>query len=418
MLAILASVAALLLGVAILNTGNGLFGTFLALRMSLEGFPTEVTGLIMSAYYLGLVIGARSCHRIINRVGHIRAFSAFAATVSTIVLIAGFYVSPYVWGAMRATLGFCFAGLFMVVESWLNARVGTARRGQLFSLYMMVSYTALGLGQLLLNLYNPLGRDFFMIAALLYSASLIPLALTSAATPTPVGSSTFGFASLYRVSPLGVLACVASGLVTSSLYGMGAVFAQGSGFAVSEVSYFMGTAITSGLLFQYPIGRLSDRYDRRVVLIAVALATAVVSLGMAALAGVSKVALIVLASVYGGLSFTLYPLAVSHANDFLEPGDTVKASGGLLLSWGIGASAGPLAAAALMGRLGPRGLFVFVAAVTVVLSLFAFWRMTRRPSVPAAEKSAFAPPTGMTPVGAEAGRADELPSLAAEAGDG
>ncbi|HUI18330.1 MAG TPA: MFS transporter [Alphaproteobacteria bacterium] len=406
MLAILASVAALLLGVAILNTGNGLFGTFLSLRMSLEGFPTEVTGLIMSAYYVGLVVGARTCHSIINRVGHIRAFSAFAATVSTIVLVAGFYVSPYAWGAMRAVLGFCFAGLFMVVESWLNARVGTARRGQLFSLYMMVSYSALGLGQLLLNLYDPRGRDFFMIAALLYSASLIPLALTSAATPTPVATSTLDFSALYRISPLGVLACVASGLVTSALYGMGAVFAQGSGFKVSEVSYFMGAAITSGLLFQYPLGRLSDRYDRRVVIVAVALATAVVSLGMAALAGRSEAALIALVCLYGGLSFTLYPLGVSHANDFLEPRDTVKASGGLLLSWGVGASAGPLAAAAVMARLGPRGLFLFVAGVTVLLALFTLWRMTRRPSVPAAAKRVFKPTTGMTAVGAEAGRTD------------
>ena len=356
---------------------------------------------------MGLVIGARTCHHIINRVGHIRAFSALAATVSTVVLVAGFFISPYVWGAMRAILGFCFAGLFMVVESWLNARVGTARRGQLFSLYMMVSYTALGLGQLLLNLYDPYSRDFFMIAALLYSASLIPLALTSAVTPTPVASSTLDFSALYRVSPLGVLACVASGLVTSSLYGMGAVFAQGSGFKVSEVSYFMGAAITSGLLFQYPLGRISDRYDRRYVIVGVALATAFVSLGMAALAGYSKLTLIALACLYGGFSFTLYPLGVAHANDFLEPRDTVKASGGLLLSWGLGASAGPLAAAALMGRLGPRGLFVFVAGVTVLLALFALWRMTRRPSVAAGAKSAFAPPTGMTPVGAEAGRAPE-----------
>ncbi|MFI4986620.1 MAG: MFS transporter [Alphaproteobacteria bacterium] len=404
MLALLASVAALLLGVAILNTGNGLFGTFLSLRMTLEAFPTEVTGLIMSAYYVGLIVGARTCHRIINRVGHIRAFSAFAAMVSTLALVAGFFISPWVWGIMRAILGFCFAGLFMVVESWLNARVGTARRGQLFSLYMMVSYLALGAGQLLLGLYDPYSRDFFMIAALLFSASLIPLALTSAEMPQLAETSTLDFAALYRVSPLGVLACVASGLITSSLYGMGAVFAQASGLNVSEVSYFMGAAITSGLLFQYPIGRISDRIDRRSVIVAVALLTAIVSLGMAALAGHDKRALIALACLYGGFSFTLYPLGVSHANDFLEPRDTVKASGGLLLSWGLGASAGPLLAAALMGRLGPPGLFVFVAATAVLLALFALWRMTRRPGVPAAEKSVFAPPTGMTSVGTEAGR--------------
>jgi MFS family permease len=411
MLALLASVAALLLGVTIINTGNGLFSTFLSLRMTLEGFSTETTGLVMSAYYLGLIVGARTCDRLINRVGHIRAFSALAAGVSTIVLVAGFFVSPYVWGAMRATLGFCFAGLFMVVESWLNARAGSATRGQLFSLYMMVGYLATGSGQLLLNIYDSYSRDFFMIAALLYSASLVPLALTSAETPQPVPSSRLGFTRLYRDSPLGVLGCVASGLVTSALYGMGAVFAKASGLGVGHVSYFMSAAIMSGLLFQYPIGRLSDRMDRRYVIVGVALLTATVSVAIALVAAqglptrTAKFAVIALACLFGGFSFTLYPLGVSHANDFLEARDRVKASGGLLLSWGVGASFGPLAASTFMSRMGAAGLFVYTAAVSVILALFALWRMTRRPSVPAAAKDAFAPPSGVTPVGVEAGRA-------------
>lgn len=404
MLPLFMSVAALMLGAALLNTGNGAFSTFLAVRMSIEGFPTEVTGLVMSAYFLGLGLGTRLCDRIINRVGHIRAFGAFAAVVSAVVLLAGFFVSPYVWGAMRAMLGFCFAGLFMIVESWLNTRATVATRGQLFSMYMMISYLTLGAGQFVVGLRDPHSRDFFMIAALFYSLAVIPVALTRSASPAPVQASSLGFAALYRVSPLGVLACVGSGLVSSSLYGMGPVYAQRIGFSVTETSYFMGAAVLSGLILQYPIGRISDRYDRRAVIVVVALLTAAASLGLVALTGHTKLAIIALACLYGGLSFTLYPLGVSHANDFLEAKDAIKASGGLILSWGLGAVFGPLAASALMGKLGPRGLFIFVAIVTVALALFALWRMTRRPTVPPAQKEPFAPPTGMTPVGAEAAK--------------
>ena len=404
MLTLFMSVAALMLGVAILNFGNGLFGTFLSLRMNLEAFPTEVTGLVMSAYYAGFVVGAYRCDRIINRVGHIRAFAAFAAAVSAVALVAAFFVSPSVWGVMRATLGFCLAGVFMVTESWLNMRATASTRGRLFSMYMMVSYLATGGGQLLLGLRDPRSQDFFMIAALSYSFSLIPLALTSAETPAPVASSKLDLSALYRISPLGVLTCLGAGLVVSSFYGMGAVFAQEAGFTVSEVSYFMGAAIFGGLALQWPVGRLSDRYDRRMVIFAVAVLTAVPSLGLATIAGTDKALVIGLACLYGGFSFTLYPLAVAHANDFVAAKDAVKASGGLLLSWGIGASCGPLAAAAMMGRLGPRGLFLFVAAVTVALALFTLWRMTQRPTVPAEQKERFAPLSAHTPVGAEAAR--------------
>ena len=404
MLALFMSVAALMLGVAILSFGNGLFGTFLSLRMNLEAFPTEVTGLVMSAYYAGFVVGAYRCDRIINRVGHIRAFAAFAAAVSAVALVAAFFVSASVWGAMRMTLGFCLAGVFMVTESWLNMRASAATRGRLFSMYMMVSYLATGGGQLLLGLRDPRSHDFFIVAALFYSLSLIPLALTSAATPPPVAASKLDLSALYRVSPLGVLTCLGAGLVVSSLYGMGAVFAQETGFTVSEVSYFMGAAIFGGLAMQWPVGRLSDRYDRRMVIFAIAVLTTLSSLGLATLSGTDKVPVIALAALYGGFSFTLYPLAVAHANDFVAAKDAVKASGGLLLSWGIGASCGPLAAAAMMGHFGPRGLFLFVAVVTVSLALFTLWRMTQRPTVPAEQKERFAPLSGHTPVGVEAAR--------------
>jgi MFS family permease len=413
---LIASVAALLLGVAIINTGNGMFSTFLSLRMSIVGFPAEVIGLVMSAYYVGMAVGTRTCDGLINRVGHIRAFATFAALVSATVLISAFFISPYVWGAMRATLGFCFAGLFMVVESWLNARATAGTRGRLLSLYMMVSYLALTVGQLLLDLRDPRTRDFFLLAAFFYSLSLVPLMLTSATTPGLVRASRLGLRALYAISPLGVLACLSSGIVTASLYGMGAIFARKTGFDLTGVSYFMGAAVFGGLLLQWPIGRLSDRYDRRYVILAVASATAAASLALVLLAGEAQWAVIALVCLYGGFSFSLYPLGVAHANDFVAAEDAVKASGGLVLSWGLGASLGPIAASVLMGVLGPRGLFVFLAAVMTGLALFTLWRMRQRPTVPPAQKEPFAPPAGVTPVGEAAARAEAV-QLRGEAGD-
>lgn len=416
---LIVSVAALLLGVALINTGNGMFSTFLSLRMSIAGFPAEITGLVMSAYYVGMAVGTRTCDGLINRVGHIRAFATFAALVSATVLISAFFVSPYVWGAMRVILGFCFAGLFMVVESWLNARATVGTRGRLLSLYMMVSYLALTVGQLLLVLRDPRTRDFFLLTAFFYTLSLVPLMLTSAKTPGPVRTSHFGLRALYTISPLGVLACLSSGIVTASLYGMGAIFARKTGFDLTDVSYFMGAAVFGGLLLQWPIGRLSDRYDRRYVILGASIATAVTSLALVALAGDAKAAVIVLVCLYGGFSFSLYPLGVAHANDFVAAEDAVKASGGLVLSWGLGASVGPIAASALMVALGPRGLFVFLAAVMAGLTLFTLWRMRQRPTVPPTQKEPFVPPAGVTPVGEAAARAEavELRGDAGPAGE-
>jgi MFS family permease len=253
-------------------------------------------------------------------------------------------------------------------------------------------------------LRDPHGNDFFLIGVLFYCLAALPVSLTSATSPSPVRASRLSFGALYRISPLGVLACIGSGLANSALYGMGPVYAQGNGFSLAETSYFMGAAVLSGLLLQYPIGRLSDRYDRRSVIVAVEILSAAASIGLVLLTGKDKLALVALVCVYGGFSFTLYPLGVSHANDFLDAKDAVKAAGGLILAWGLGASVGPLAASATMGALGPGGLFVFVAAVDVLLALFALWRMTRRPTVPAQAKGAFAPRGGMTPVGAEAAK--------------
>lgn len=385
----LLSISSLLTGVAILVVGNGLFTTFMALRMTAEKFPTGAVGLVMSAYFVGLVWGSHRCVRIVEQVGHIRTFAALAALAAASVLLAGFIVTPIAWMAIRGLLGFAMAGLYMVTESWLNERSTPDIRGRVLSLYMMVSYLALGAGQLVLLVRPTEGMDHFMIAAMAFCLSLVPVALTRSSSPSPPTASTFGIRRLYRTSPLGVVGGVASGLVSSAIYSMGPVFATRLNFSTTEVSLFMSLIITSGLALQWPVGHLSDRYDRRTVIAIVAAASAAVSIGLILCQPSLKWALFSLAALFGGVSFPLYPLVVAHANDHVDPGDRTAASGGLLLIYGCGAIAGPILASTVMTWAGPRGLFIHVGTASVALSLFTAWRMTRRPAIPNAEQDAF-----------------------------
>ncbi len=398
---VLISVASLLLGVGLLMTATGLFSTFVAVRLGLEGAATEVTGAVMSAYFVGLLVGARVSGRIVNRVGHIRSFAAFAAVISSAVLLSSLYVSPIAWAANRAVMGFCLAGLFVVAESWLNDRARTEDRGRVLSLYMIVSYFGLLSGQLLLPLRPPDGQDIFVLAALLFTLSLVPVALTRASAPTPVETAARSFRELFLISPLGMSCSVVSGLVTGALYGMGPVYAEGSGFSVSDIALFMGATVAGGLLLQWPVGRFSDRFDRRTVLTAVAFATALVSLLLAAIGTGSAGAVLAAAVAFGGLSFTLYPLAVAHTNDLVSPEEMVATSSGLVFAYSMGASLGPVSAAALMGQVGPAGLFLFTAFATTALGGFALYRMTRREPVPVEDQIPFVALPRMTPQSSE-----------------
>ncbi len=391
MLPILSSVAALLLGIGTLLLGIGLLGTLLSLRTQIEGFPTEVTGLVMSAYFAGLVVGSLYCRHVVHRVGHIRAFAAFASIVSATSLAHAFVVTPLIWGVLRALSGFCVAGLYLVTESWLNARASNQTRGRILSFYMITCYLALGVGQFLLILADPSGFELFAVVSILFSLALVPVALTKAVAPALDQPSFLRFRELYALSPMGVAGCLASGLITGAVYGMGPVFASGIGLSVSGVAALMGGMVLGGLVMSWPVGLLSDRFDRRTVIAATSLAAFFAALAIIAAAGRSSSGLIVLAGLFGGLSFPLYSLSVAHANDYIEPQDLVQASSGLLLAYGAGASLGPVAAAAVMGSLGPAGLFVFMAAVAGSLAAFAVFRMRRREPVPSDQQGPHVP---------------------------
>jgi len=397
----------LTLAVGLLMMATGLLNTFVGLRAAIEGFAPAVIGLLMSAYYVGFVAGARLCGRIINRVGHIRAFGAFCALNATVACLLHFTVHPVAWLLLRAVIGFNLAGLYMVIESWLNAKAMPDNRGTLLSVYMMTVFLAMGGGQLLLNVADPRGPDLFMLAAMLLSLGLVPVALTRATNPEPVESVDISFRRLYEVSPVAVVGCVASGLITGALFGMGPVYGNEIGLSVAGISILMGALIVSGLVFQYPLGRLSDRLDRRKVITGIALCTGLAATALVAFSlllgsmtephpvaevrpsSAQAAGVFALAALFGGLSATIYPVCVAYANDYLEPGELVQAAAGLSLAFGLGAAVGPSLAAAAMTVVGPAGLFAFNALVAAGVVLFALHRMRVRWWVPIRPKQRF-----------------------------
>jgi len=385
----LLSVSALLAGCVLLYLGNGALGTLLGLRLAIEGYPSWIVGTVMSGYFIGIVAGGFFSHKLISGVGHIRAFSVLASVMSAATLAHPLLDDPVSWGLLRFVQGYCMAGLAMCTESWLNERSTNETRGSIFSLYQIAVYLSQGIGQLLLNLGELSGFTLFVMASILLSLALVPVAASQVQAPTLPEPRRFGIRELYAVSPLGMIGCFASGLILGAFYSLAPLFAQMTELSISDTTQFMSAVIIGGLLLQWPIGRFSDRIDRRSVLAGVCLAIAVACLGMIVNSGSSLIVLLVLGAVFGGVSFTLYPLSVSHANDYIDPADLVPASGGLIIAYGLGATIGPLGAAGIIELQGAIGLFTFIAAMSLGTAGFAVWRMTRRDAVPTDDQIPF-----------------------------
>ncbi len=372
------SISSLLLSHCLLLLGNGMISILLGLRSRLEGFSTEMTGFIMAGFFVGLLFGALYAVRVVAAVGHIRAFAAFASIMSVAVLAHVLYIDALTWFGLRIIAGFSMAGMIMVVESWVNERATNQTRGRVLSLYMIINYLGAGLGQLMILIGDPAQFQLFIIASMIYSFALVPLLLTRASAPTPASPKRMPFKKLFAISPIGVFGTVCGGMINSSVNGMGAVFAKEAGLNVVEISSFMAALILGGMVLQFPIGRISDRFDRRTVLLAASLITLLMALAVIWATEQSHLTLIITAAIFGGFSFTILPLVSSQVNDLADRDKLVQIAAGLLIAYGIGASIGPIVAAQLMAAIGPAGLFIFFAGIHSVLIVTIIIRIIQR----------------------------------------
>ena len=373
---------AILIGFGILMLGDGLQGTLLAVRADLEGFSTTLTGLIMSTFYAGFLLGSIMTPGITVKVGHIRVFAAFAALSSAAILVHAVFVNVPTWIAMRLVSGFCFAGLYIVAESWLNDRASNETRGKLLAIYMVVTYLGVGAGQLLLNLADPQDFPLFILTSVLISIAVVPLLLSAGSPPTFHDSVRIGLGELFRLTPLGMVSIFIVGLVTATFFALAPVYAQRIGLDVKQISFFMAAAFVGTVVLQGPIGILSDRFDRRLVLTITTLLTAAVAALCIVASQWSFNELLLVIGLFGGLAFPLYSVCIAYINDHLNPNQMIAASGAMILVSGLGAIVGPLLVAMAMDRLGDQALFWSISGLHAFAGVFAVYRMIRRPPVP------------------------------------
>ncbi|MBS0364644.1 MAG: MFS transporter [Proteobacteria bacterium] len=379
----------LLLGMGILMLGAGLQSTLLGVRATSEGFSPTLTGLIMSCYYVGYLAGTRLAPRMLRRVGPVRAFATLAALASVAVLAHAAWVHPAPWALMRLLSGVCFAGIYVVAESWLNHHASSTNRGRLLAIYMLVLYVGLGGAQFLLVLASPQSDEPFMLVAALISVAMVPILASTQEVSAPAVPQRVRMRELYRNSPTGVVAVAISGLISSTIFSMGPVYARLSGFGTRGVAAFMAVSILAAVLTQYPAGRLSDRLDRRTVIASVCLIATVVAAVMVLFSHLPRPAFLALAALFSGAALTLYSLSVSHVNDKLERSQMVAASSKLLLINGTAAAFGPLITGGLMSVWGSRCYYGVLGTLAALLALFDLWRKLRQSPVPASQKGPF-----------------------------
>ena len=383
------ALGAVVAGVAVLQVANGLLGVLIPLQLGLHRFPTTIVGLVVTAHSVGFLVGCLAVPRIVRRVGHIRAFALFAASVSVAALSFAIAVEPTLWSALRLVTGFCSAGLFTVAESWINDQTPSKTRGRVVSLYMVCNKITLIGGQLLLTMEGSPPLAFYMIAGACYSLSLLPVAATRATSPRIEGIVTLGIRELYSIAPMAVVGCFGAGLLNASVLGLVPVYGIQLGLAVAAVAGLPVAIQFGSLLLQWPLGWLSDRTDRRIVIAASTGATLVVSIAIASLDAAPLWLLYLLCSLWGSFALSVYAISIAHACDLVAPTQLVSVTGGLLLLWAVGSIAGPPLATLTMELAGPQGLFIYASVVAAALGGFAVWRMTRRRAVPDPEREPF-----------------------------
>lgn len=374
-------VTALFVSTFFLLAGGGMQSVLLPVRGQLEGFTGSQIGLIGAGWAAGFTVGCLIVPHLVRRVGHVRTFGALAAILASVVLLNGMIIEAYTWIFLRAMAGFCFAGSYMIIESWLNERVSDESRGAMFSVYMIVSQAAFMCGQYMLVIANPSKETLFMLGAILYSIAVIPTALSRAQSPAPLRQVKIDLKGMYKNSPAAFIGSLIAGILASSFQNFAPVFGVEQGMSSANIANMMVLVMLGALCFQYPLGRLSDFMDRRYVMVGLSLAGTVVGFmisGYSVNGEDPQLAFFALMVLLGGFVYPIYGLVNAHANDQAEPEDFVKISSSLLILYGIGNMIGPLVTGPVMEMLGTNALFQIIGGSHLLLAAHMTYRITRR----------------------------------------
>ena len=387
----LVSIVTILICAGLLFAGNGLFQTLLPIRAGQEGYSTALIGMLGTAYFGGFTVGCFVGPRLIMAVGHVRAFTGLTALLTATCLAFPLYVDVVFWTALRFGSGICLAVLYIVVESWLNDSSTNANRGRILSIYIIVANIVTIAGQLLVNASDTGGPTLFLVVAILICLSIVPLSLTPTLTPTPIPSARLDLPKLFKASPVGVVGCLMAGLAEGAFWSLGPVFAQGRGMITADIAWLMAAFVFGGTLSQWPLGWISDKIDRRIVIAVLSFGTVVSGLSIGFEVLPFGLPILAMAVVHGALMIPIYALCISHANDLVPNSRMVETSGGLLLAFSVGATVGPLAASLFMGDDRAGGLFLFIGLSLFSLGVFAVFRLALGAKGQQKEKVNFAP---------------------------
>ena len=389
---VLSNAWALLLGMMLLMVGNGLQGTLLGVRGEIEGFSTFQMSFVMSGYFVGFLGGSRLAPSLIRRVGHVRVFAALASLISAVMILYPVLTHPVAWCIGRVIIGFCFSGVYVTAESWLNNAADNENRGKALSAYMIVMMVGIVSAQGLLLVGDPSGYEQFVIASILISISFTPTLLSTSPTPAFETTHPMPLWDLFHISPLGCVGMFLLGGVFANMFGMSSVYASRVGLELVEISTFIATFYIGALVLQYPLGWISDRMDRRMLIMTVSAVGGAGALG-GTLFGSHYLILIGAAFLIGGMANPLYSLLIAYTNDYLDHDDMAAASGGLIFINGLGAIAGPLITGWLMrdAVAGPAGFFLLIALLLIILVVYGAYRMTQRASIPVEDTGLMAP---------------------------
>jgi len=380
------AVLPVLIAVFVMIAGNGLLNTLIPYRATVEGFSPTTVGLIGSAYFLGMLGGTWTAPSIVRRAGHIRAFAAYSAIVSVAVLMFPLMFSPLAWMILRGIVGFCFAGLYAVVEGWISAKAGASHRGRMLGIYNFANFSGSALGQQALRLFEPKSFALFSAAATFLMLALVPMAMTKAEPPPlpPKGRLVIG--ELWHFSPVSIVTAILLGLANGTFWSIVPAYVQRLHLGPDTVASFMTFAIIGSAISPYPVGRLSDRFDRRMVIAGMSIAVMLPEIAMALTARPSLFWLYTLGFLVGGLITVLYPLMTALSVDRLGPEKAVAVASTTLFIYCLGAIVGPTLVAWLMTTYGDRALFVHNALVHIAITAFAIWRIYREGPIPHGNK--------------------------------